>query len=153
MGITLVGKEKLNKKLDSLSKLELEKAMGKCVSIVQGNAKTLAPVDTGNLRGSISAEVIKEEGKVIGKVFTNCEYAQFVEFGTGVQGQGTFPYNVEGLNLSYTNHSWKYKDAEGNWHTSSGHKAQPFMFPSLMNNKKLISEILKSDINLQIKGK
>jgi HK97 gp10 family phage protein len=46
--------------------------------LVEGQAKALTPVDTGNLRNSITHEV---EGKEA-KVGTNVEYAPFVELGT-----------------------------------------------------------------------
>jgi HK97 gp10 family phage protein len=48
-------------------------------NLVQGTAKTLVPVDTSNLRGSIVKAVEKVELK--GTVSTNVEYAQYVEFG------------------------------------------------------------------------
>lgn len=46
--------------------------------VVEGSAQNLAPVDTGNLRNSITHEV---EGKEA-RVGTNVEYAPFVELGT-----------------------------------------------------------------------
>ena len=47
---------------------------GACI-IVQGTAILDAPVDTGNLRGSITFEVAGDEGKI----GTNVEYAPYVE--------------------------------------------------------------------------
>ena len=49
--------------------------------LVEGQAKALAPVDTGNLRNSITHEVEGQEAKV----GTNVEYAPFVELGTSKQ--------------------------------------------------------------------
>lgn len=46
--------------------------------LVEGQAKDLTPVDTGNLRNSIAHEVEKKEARV----GTNVEYAPFVELGT-----------------------------------------------------------------------
>lgn len=46
--------------------------------VVEGQAKALVPVDTGNLRNSITHEVNKQEARV----GTNVEYAPFVELGT-----------------------------------------------------------------------
>lgn len=54
---------------------------------IQKNAKMLAPVDTGHLRNSIKT---KSETTVDGaeaQVFTNLEYAPYVEFGTGQRGR------------------------------------------------------------------
>lgn len=47
-------------------------------AVVEADAKLLAPVDTGNLRGSI-ARRIEGNAAVVG---TNVEYAQHVEYGT-----------------------------------------------------------------------
>lgn len=46
--------------------------------VVEGAAKNLAPVDTGNLRNSITHEVEKNEARV----GTNVDYAPFIELGT-----------------------------------------------------------------------
>lgn len=46
--------------------------------IVQGAAKGLSPVDTGNLRSSISHEVNPDHAKI----GTNVEYAPYLEYGT-----------------------------------------------------------------------
>ena len=46
--------------------------------MVQGTAKRLVPVDSGNLRGSINREVYADRAEV----GTNVEYAEHVEYGT-----------------------------------------------------------------------
>ena len=46
--------------------------------IVEAAAKNLSPVDTGNLRGSITHEINPDHAKV----GTNVEYAPYVEYGT-----------------------------------------------------------------------
>ena len=47
----------------------------------EGYAKDLTPVDTGNLRNSITYDIDKDERKVY--IGTNVEYAPYVELGTG----------------------------------------------------------------------
>jgi len=64
--------------LDSAFKVGIEEA---CI-LVEGTAATLAPVDTGLLRKSISHRVIDRAGYPIGQVGTAVEYAPFQEFGT-----------------------------------------------------------------------
>jgi len=59
-------------------KQSLPGAIRKACLIVEGSAKGYCPVDTGNLRGSITHEVGEEEGKV----GTNVEYSPYVEYGT-----------------------------------------------------------------------
>lgn len=56
--------------------------------IVEGTAKELCPVDTGNLRGSINYQMGDDGLSVI--VGTPVEYAPFVEFGTQFMGGTPF---------------------------------------------------------------
>lgn len=57
---------------------KFEKGIARGCEIVKDEAKTLCPVDTGELRESITA---KAEG-LRGDVGTNKEYAAYVELGT-----------------------------------------------------------------------
>lgn len=105
---------------------DLQQTLGRCCAMVERTAKQLAPKDTGALRRSITSKV---EGTK-GIVFTPLEYAPYVEFGTGLfaetQGRADVP--------------WCYQDDEGNWHSTSGQKPQPFMRPALNQNR---AEILR----------
>ena len=58
-----------------------EKALRTGALIVEGDAVLRAPVDTGNLRASITHRVDGDEA-IIG---TNVEYAPYLEFGTSKQ--------------------------------------------------------------------
>ena len=74
---------KVNDNTDAVLK-ELDNAMERALTRIglaaEGYAKKEAPVDTGNLRNSIThAEEIKEKATYVG---TNVEYATFVELGT-----------------------------------------------------------------------
>lgn len=53
-------------------------ALEKCGLVAEGYSKRLCPVDTGNLRNSITHEV---RGKTV-YIGTNVEYAVYVEMGT-----------------------------------------------------------------------
>ena len=57
------------------------RALEKCGLTAEGYAKKLAPVDTGNLRNSITYEVVEDENAVY--IGTNNEYAAYVCLGTG----------------------------------------------------------------------
>lgn len=61
---------------------ELARAMERSVVKVEADAKTLAPVDTGNLRRSITHDVAAQAGGAVGKVGTNVPYGRYVEEGT-----------------------------------------------------------------------
>ena len=55
-------------------------ALEKCGLAAEGYAKKLAPVDTGNLRNSITHEV--DDGEPAAYIGTNVEYAPYVCLGT-----------------------------------------------------------------------
>ena len=59
-------------------KNSLPLAIKKACIIVEGSAKPLCPVDTGNLRDSITHTAGEDQGRV----GTNVEYAPYVELGT-----------------------------------------------------------------------
>ena len=59
---------------------------------IQKNAKYLAPVDTGHLRNSIKTKSQTTQDGAEAQVFTNLEYAPYVEFGTGQRG---FESNID----------------------------------------------------------
>lgn len=65
--------------------------------IVEGQAKALVPVDTGNLKGSITHEVKEKEARV----GTNVEYAPFVELGTSKMAAQ--PYLNPALEMNRSN--------------------------------------------------
>ena len=117
-----------SEKLDSLEKelpILLEKALDKACLIVENSAKQNCPVDSGQLRQSITHEV---DG-LTGEVGTNVEYAPYIEIGTGI-------YSTQGNGRQTP---WKYRDAKGQWHTTKGMKAQPFLKPALESNFRQIA--------------
>ena len=77
MGVTINVENNANLVLTELEH-EMEKALVKCGLQAQTFAKSLCPVDTGNLRNSISYIV---EGDTV-YIGTNTEYAPYVELGT-----------------------------------------------------------------------
>ena len=132
--------------------MELKSAVNKATQLVHGQAKALAPADTGQLRGSIHMQVKDKGNEIEGRVYTNVEYAAYVEFGTGIKGNGTYPYQVEGLNLEYKNKGWAYYDEDkGEWIFTKGQKAQPYMYPALKQNEKTIKAILKQGVHTKLK--
>lgn len=150
--VSIKGVDALTKRFNKIANMELKEAVQKATQLVHGQAKALAPADTGLLRGSIHMQV-KDTGKAIeGRVYTNTEYAAFVEFGTGITGNGTYPYQVKGLSLEYRNKGWAYYDEDkGEWVYTKGQKAQPYMYPALKQNEKTIKQILKSGVHTKLK--
>ena len=69
-----------SKEISDNIKAALLRGMEKCGLVAEGYAKKLCPVDTGNLRNSITNEVQSSEKAVY--IGTNVEYAAYVELGT-----------------------------------------------------------------------
>ena len=72
--------DKLILKFDKLSDVSVKQALERACLVVENSAKEKAPVNTGNLRSSLTHEVTGN----VGTVGTNVEYAPYVEFGTGL---------------------------------------------------------------------
>lgn len=105
--------------------------LGIACALVERTAKELAPKDNGELRRSITSKVEGTQGIV----FTALEYAPYVEYGTGLFAEEAGRQDVP----------WCYQDDEGEWHSTSGQKPQPFMRPALNQNRAQILKILKGD--------
>ena len=134
----IINLDKLNYKLEILANLDISKALNKACLVVENEAKRLCPVDTGDLRNSITHEV--DDG--VGIVGTNKEYAPYVEYGTGI-------FAVEGNGRDTP---WSYQDDEGNWHTTIGQKPQPFLAPAARIKKKLVIKVFNDEITRQIQN-
>lgn len=131
--IRLEGLEEIIKKLDGMANMsKVNKALGKSCALVEAAAKQKAPKDTGALRRSITSKV--ENG--VGTIFTPLEYAPYIEYGTGLFAENGGRADVP----------WSYQDDEGNWHSTSGQRPQPFMRPALDENRQQIIKILKEGI-------
>lgn len=108
------------------------RALEKCGLVAEGYAKNLCPVDTGNLRNSITHTVDEQEPAAI--IGTNNEYAAYVELGTGKYAEGGRPT------------PWVYQDAKGNWHMTHGQRAQPFLKPAVADHAAQYRDILESEL-------
>ena len=89
----------------------------------------LGAVGFGELFGSIQAVMYREGNK--GVIFTDCSYAAYVEFGTGIVGaispHPTMPwaYDVNG----HGEDGWHYYDERsGQWRWTKGKESRPFMY-------------------------
>ena len=69
-----------SKEVSDNIKSALLRGLETCGLVVEGYAKKLAPVDTGNLRNSITHEV--DDGEPAAYIGTNVEYAPYQELGT-----------------------------------------------------------------------
>lgn len=150
--VGIKGVDRLTQRFNNIANMELKDIVNKATALVHGQAKELAPVDKGQLAGSIHMQV-KDTGKAIeGRVYTNVEYAPYVEFGTGINGNGTYPYEVEGLSLEYRDKGWAYFDEDKEeWIYTKGQEAQPYMYPALKDNEKTIKQMFKNGVKTKLK--
>ena len=109
------------------------RALEKCGLEAEKYAKSLCPVDTGNLRNSISHRVNSEEPAAY--VGTNSEYGAFVELGTG-------KYYPGGRQTP-----WVYQDAKGNWHLTHGQRAKPYLKPAVADHGSEYEAIIRGEMH------
>ena len=134
MEVKVTGLTELTQKLDSL--LDINDGMKKCCALVERSAKEKVPVQTGELRRSITSKVENNGLDVTGTIYTPLEYAPYIEYGTGLFAEkGGRPT------------PWCYQDDKGEWHTTSGQPPKPYMRPALNENRTTILEILGGSIN------
>ena len=151
--IEIKGIERLTRILNNTAEMDLTEKMTKATSLVHGQAKSLAPVRTGDLAGSIHEDVKKLPTGIQGRVFTNKTYAIYVEFGTGIKGRGSYPYKIKGVSLAYRGTSWVYTpDGGETFYRTKGQVAQPYMYPALKRNEKYIKRLFKEGVQEKLKG-
>ena len=112
-----------SKEVSAAIKEALLRGLEKCGLVAEGYAKKLCPVDTGNLRNSITHTIDEQEPAAI--IGTNNEYAAYVCLGTGIYAEGGGGRPTP----------WVYQDAKGNWHYTRGNKPHPFLKPSVADHK------------------
>lgn len=105
-------------------------------------------VYTGQLLESINYErgaVIQNGDEWI--VYTDCPWAKFVEFGTGIVGKGS-PHpdtSIVGWKYDVNEHGeygWFYF-RDGEWHWTKGMPSRPFMYETAMELRQNIVKIAK----------
>jgi len=130
------GMKDLRESMDKISDVDLTNIMKKWTEYVRGEAVDLCPVSPlpggGQLRQSIMTDVTGHGSSIEGIVYTNKEYAPYVEFGTGRRGAASTDV-APGINLEYSQ-------------DINGQAAQPFMYPALNNNQTRILRGITQDL-------
>ena len=121
-----------SKEVSEAIKSALLKGLETCGLVAEGYAKKLAPVDTGNLRNSITHTVDEEETAAY--IGSNSSYASYVELGTGKYVSGGRPT------------PWVYQDEKGNWHRTHGQKAQPYLKPAVADHAQTYRNIIEDEL-------
>lgn len=110
-----------------------QRALEKCGLLAEGYAKKLCPVDTGNLRNSIT-HTVADNGERAAYVGTNSEYGVYVECGTGI-------YYPGGRQTP-----WVYQDEKGDWHLTHGQRAKPYIKLAVADHSAQYNRIIEQEL-------
>lgn len=116
-------------------------------------AKSLVPVDSGELRDSITHETTSHDYRIVGTITAGTKHAMFVEFGTGVVGAqhgyigsltsaGGWEYDINGHGDS----GWVYPK-NGTFYHTRGQASKPFMYETAREISMRAKEILNEYIS------
>lgn len=153
------GFDAMIRQFNAIGKGAAEQAVRETTKKAQAQAKLLAPVGgsggAGELRESIHTKFLNSGDIFEGIVYTNKEYAPYVEFGTGPIGQKNKPQLPVGLSISYRQDAWWIHESQideevancyhffrietpaGVFYRCGGQAAQPFMVPAAALAKKI----------------
>lgn len=167
------GLDKLMKKYGQLGEQAADEVMERAVNAlcksVQAEAKLLCPVSHGELRRSIRTATEQQEDRVIGTIYTNKKYAQYVEFGTGPKGEASHTGISPEVTPVYSQSPWWIHESqvdkeaaetyhwffidtkEGRFYQVSGQPAQPFLYPALKNNEDRVTRNLSNYLAREIR--
>lgn len=123
-------KRELNDRVKALIKELVDKG----VEIAKAQVRELGAVYTGQLEESITGFFDEETG--LGIIRTDCPYAIYVEFGTGVVGErNPHPEPIEGWQYDVNEHGdkgwWYFNERDQKWHWTKGMVSRPFMYNTL----------------------
>jgi HK97 gp10 family phage protein len=105
MIIKILGLEKLMSEFTNTADINMMPAIKTAARRVQNSAKSLSPVDTGILKGSIRVRNLPKLQSAI--VYTNVEYAPYQEFGTVKMSPQ--PFLTPALNINRVGISQAFK--------------------------------------------
>jgi hypothetical protein len=139
--------ENLTKQLDIYAKnlesikLDIHQALA---DYVYERIMFYAPTETGELKSSFAKDVSKE----IATIYTDLEYARFVEFGTGIIGSGTHPVAREkGWIYDLHGHGeagWRFQGKDGSWYWTQGQTGKKFMYQAVLDLEQNYIEITRN---------
>lgn len=94
---------------------------------------------TGELLDSIRCEITENNDEVSASV-NMVDYGEFIEHGTGAA------HGVENGRQGY----WRYQDREGNWHTTDGMNADPFIEPAVSDTMTNLSAVISEQVRVSV---
>lgn len=137
-----------------------QRALEKCGLVAEGYAKKLCPVDTGNLRNSITHTV--SNGEKAAYIGTNSKYAVYIECGTGVHSpakiSGYWVYVVGSENYKSKNPGKRYTYEKAKQivailrsqgldaHMTDGRRATPYIKPAVADHIVQYNRIIEQEL-------
>lgn len=94
--------------------------------------------DTVSLAQSIASRIDVNGAKAVGTVGTGLDYAVYVHEGTGIRSR-------TGMGRTH-DLPWSYQDDRGEWHTTSGMEANPFLEKAFDANRNKARQIIREAI-------
>lgn len=140
--IEIIGASRLKAKLKRIAHDEktIMTAVGDTAKVLTGRAKSLAPVDTGELRRGIKYTApVKDGDNYTAEVQSTAPHAQFIEFGTGVKGIASSHPAKEELGITYTQ-GW------------GGISAVPYMYPASKLTERDMGRIIANAIRKTVRN-
>lgn len=119
-----------------------ETALEAALLFIEGQAKSLAAVDSGETRDKIGHKIVDKGKTIVGQVGSPFMHAFYLEFGTG-----EFAENGAGRKGG-----WVYRDPSGEYFFTWGQEPQPFLRPAFRRNRKQIESIIGGKYRSTFKG-
>lgn len=163
--------------LGSVPDRELRKIVHEQALRVQGQAKQLCPTRRygsggGSLRQSIHVSTEQHGELIHSEIYTNSEYAPYVEFGTGPTGEANHDGISPDVDPVYSQSGWmmpadamspddaeqygfgiaRGKEGEIIGYYTKGQVAQPFMYPAFAGLRDDIVNEIRSSLEAKMKG-
>lgn len=150
--LMIKGLNSLQIKLEKLKKIDVKPIIENASARVRDEARKKVKADTGELQNSITYAV-KEKGSLVqGTIFSNKEYALYVEMGTGPVGEANHSGISPDSKPMYTPHGWVYFSNElERFVYTKGQPARPFLYPALHDNRDKISKFIMNQIKKKLK--
>lgn len=140
MSVEIKGLDSLIKKLGTVEgavQQGLYRGIGKTMTVIEGDAKDLCPVDTGELRNSIHSKTEIKGDSISGEVGTTKTYSSYIELGTGQRGSSSPSPPKAPIGDGYRE----------DW---TGISAQPYLYPALMQNKETANDLCTQELQKEL---
>ena len=149
----VMGADKLLRQFDQLREIAIKKIIEDASARVRDEARQKVVVDTAELQNSIRYRVEdKENGNCRGIIFTNKEYASYVELGAGPVGEANHSGISPNVNPMYSPVGWTYYDKDlKRFIGTRGRPAKPFLYPALHDNRDKIKKFIKARLKQALK--